>query len=68
MNMNQKLEIHRLSGYMERINAILHEMESFGKDCSDTTRTTIKLAAPNLSNAMDELAIGIVELKEDEHK
>lgn len=65
MNLNQKLEIHRLSGYMERINAILHEMESF-KDCSDTTRTTIKLATHNLNNAVDELAIGITELEEDD--
>lgn len=38
MNLNQKFDIQRLNKYIERIDAIVHEMKTFITDCSDDTR------------------------------
>lgn len=64
MNSNQKFEIQRLNGYIERIDAIVHEMKSFRKDCSNDTSETIGFAIYHLNNASEELSIGIDVLGE----
>lgn len=38
MNLNQNLDIQRLNEYVERIDAIVHEMKTFITDCSVDTR------------------------------
>lgn len=37
-NLNQKFDVQRLSEYIERIDAIVHEMKTFVTDCSVDTR------------------------------
>lgn len=59
MNLNQKIEIQRLNGYIERIDAILYEMEGFRKDCSDDTSEGIGFALCYLDNALDTLSLQI---------
>lgn len=59
MNSNQKLEIQRLSGYVDRIDAILYEMEGFRKECSNDTSGSIGFALYYLDNALDTLSLQI---------